>query len=79
MINVVLYEPEIPQNTGNVMRTCAGTGVKLHLIKPLGFSLDENSIKRSGANYIDSCDYSIYVWQDLIYCSTWLDTVVVTV
>ena len=60
MINVVLYEPEIPQNTGNVMRTCAGTGVKLHLIKPLGFSLDENSIKRSGANYIDSCDYAVY-------------------
>lgn len=60
MINVVLYEPEIPQNTGNVMRTCAGTGVKLHLIKPLGFSLDENSIKRSGANYIDSCDYTVY-------------------
>ena len=57
MINVVLYEPEIPQNTGNIMRTCAGTGVKLHLIKPLGFSLDENSIKRSGANYIDSCDF----------------------
>ena len=60
MINVVLYEPEIPQNTVNIMRTCAGTGVKLHLIKPLGFSLDENSIKRSGANYIDSCDYAVY-------------------
>lgn len=60
MINVVLYEPEIPQNTGNIMRTCAGTGVKLHLIKPLGFSLDEKSIKRSGANYIDSCDYKVY-------------------
>ena len=60
MINVVLYEPEIPQNTGNIMRTCAGTGVKLHLIKPLGFSLDEKSIKRSGANYIDSCDYTVY-------------------
>ena len=60
MINVVLYEPEIPQNTGNIMRTCAGTGVKLHLIKPLGFSLDEKSIKRSGANYIDNCDYTVY-------------------
>ena len=60
MINVVLYEPEIPQNTGNIMRTCAGTGVKLHLIKPLGFLLDEKSIKRSGANYIDSCDYVVY-------------------
>lgn len=60
MINVVLYEPEIPQNTGNIMRTCAGTGVKLHLIKPLGFLLDEKSIKRSGANYIANCDYTVY-------------------
>jgi len=40
VINIVLYEPEIPQNTGNIMRTCAGTYAKLHLIKPLGFSLD---------------------------------------
>ena len=60
MINVVLYEPEIPQNTGNIMRTCAGTDVKLHLIKPLGFSLDEKHIKRSGVNYIDHCDYTVY-------------------
>ena len=60
MINVVLYEPEIPQNTGNIMRTCAGTNTKLHLIEPLGFSLDEKSIKRSGANYIEQCDYQIY-------------------
>ena len=41
MINIVLYEPEIPQNTGNIMRTCAGTNTNLHLIKPLGFSLDD--------------------------------------
>lgn len=60
MINVVLYEPEIPQNTGNIMRTCAGTSVKLHLIKPLGFSLDEKHIKRSGVNYIEHCDYTVY-------------------
>ena len=60
MINVVLYEPEIPQNTGNIMRTCAATDTRLHLIKPLGFSLDEKSIKRSGANYVDSCDYTLY-------------------
>lgn len=60
MINVVLYEPEIPMNTGNIMRTCAGTDVTLHLIKPLGFSLDEKSIKRSGANYIDKCNYIVY-------------------
>ncbi len=60
MINVVLYSPEIPQNTGNIMRTCAATNTKLHLIKPLGFSLDEKVVKRSGANYIDKCDYTVY-------------------
>lgn len=60
MINVVLYEPEIPGNTGNIMRTCAGTNVKLHLIKPLGFSLEDKYIKRSGVNYIEHCDYTVY-------------------
>ncbi len=60
MLNVVLYAPEIPQNTGNIMRTCAATNTKLHLIKPLGFSLDEKQIKRSGANYINECDYTVY-------------------
>ena len=60
MLNVVLFEPEIPQNTGNIMRTCVATGAKLHLIKPLGFSLDEKSVRRSGANYIDDCDYTVY-------------------
>ena len=54
MINIVLYEPEIPQNTGNIMRTCAATGTKLHLIEPLGFKLDEKSIKRCGVNYIET-------------------------
>ena len=60
MINIVLYEPEIPQNTGNIMRTCAGTYTKLHLIKPLGFSLDDRYLKRSGVNYIEHCDYKVY-------------------
>ena len=60
MINIVLFEPEIPGNTGNIMRTCAGTGTKLHLIKPLGFSLEDKYIKRSGVNYIDHCDYTVY-------------------
>ncbi len=60
MINIVLYEPEIPQNTGNIMRTCAGTGTKLHLIRPLGFSLSDNMIKRSGVNYIEHCNYYVY-------------------
>ena len=60
MINIVLFEPEIPQNTGNIMRTCAGTYTKLHLIKPLGFKLDDKHIKRSGVNYIEHCDYTVY-------------------
>jgi tRNA (cytidine/uridine-2'-O-)-methyltransferase len=60
MLNIVLYEPEIPANTGNIMRTCVATGTKLHLIKPLGFSLEEKYIKRAGANYIDKCDYELY-------------------
>lgn len=60
MINVVLFEPEIPGNTGNIMRTCAGTGVNLHLIKPLGFSLEDKYIKRSGVNYIKYCNYTVY-------------------
>ena len=60
MLNVVLYEPEIPQNTGNIMRTCAGTGTMLHLIEPLGFKLDDAHIKRSGVNYIEHCNYRVY-------------------
>ena len=60
MINVVLFEPEIPGNTGNIMRTCVATKTTLHLIKPLGFSLDEKYIKRSGVNYIDKCKYFVY-------------------
>lgn len=65
MNNIVLYAPEIPQNTGNIMRTCAATNTRLHLIKPLGFSLDEKSIKRSGANYINNCDYTVYEnWEE---------------
>ena len=60
MINVVLFEPEIPGNTGNIMRTCVATNTTLHLIKPLGFSLDDKYIKRSGVNYIDKCKYFVY-------------------
>ena len=65
MLNIVLYEPEIPMNTGNIMRTCVATGTRLHLIEPLGFSLDEKSIKRSGVNYIDKLEYYVYKnWDD---------------
>ena len=57
MLDIVLYEPEIPQNTGNIMRTCAGTNTKLHLIKPLGFEIDNNHLVRAGVNYINNVDY----------------------
>lgn len=60
MINVVLFEPEIPANTGNIMRTCVATNSILHLIKPLGFSLEDKYIKRCGVNYIDKCKYFVY-------------------
>lgn len=60
MINVVLFEPEIPANTGNIIRTCVATNSKLHLIKPLGFSLEEKYIKRCAVNYFDKCDITIY-------------------
>lgn len=60
MIHVVLYEPEIPGNTGNIMRTCAATGAKLHLIEPLGFSLEEKYLNRCAANYTEFCNYQVY-------------------
>ena len=60
MINIVLYEPEIPQNTGNIMRTCVATNSKLHLIEPLGFKVDDKTVKRCGVNYIDKLEYKIY-------------------
>lgn len=59
-INIVLYNPEIPQNTGNIMRSCVGFDAKLHLIKPLGFSLDEKHLRRSCLDYYDYLDYEVY-------------------
>ena len=67
MINIVLYEPEIPENTGNIMRTCVATGARLHLIKPFGFKIDDAHLKRAGVNYIDKLDFFIYNdWNDFI-------------
>lgn len=60
MINIVLHEPEIPGNTGNIGRTCVATGVKLHLIEPLGFQIDENHLKRAGMDYWDKLDVTVY-------------------
>lgn len=59
-LNIVLVEPEIPQNTGNIIRTCACTGAVLHLVRPLGFSMDEKSLKRAGLDYVDLVDIKYY-------------------
>lgn len=61
MINIVLLEPEIPANTGNIGRTCVATGTRLHLIEPLGFSLSEKAIKRAGMDYWSELDVTTYV------------------
>ena len=60
-LNIVLYEPEIPANTGNIGRTCVATGTRLHLIEPLGFSLSEKALKRAGMDYWKDLDVTRYV------------------
>ena len=59
-INIVLHEPEIPQNTGNIARTCAATGAALHLIRPLGFAIDDRKLKRAGLDYWHHLDITYY-------------------
>lgn len=61
MLNIVLFEPEIPANTGNIGRTCVATGTRLHLIEPLGFRLNEKAIKRAGMDYWSDLDVTTYV------------------
>ena len=60
-LNIVLHEPEIPANTGNIGRTCVATGTRLHLIEPLGFSLSEKALKRAGMDYWKDLDVTRYV------------------
>ena len=60
MFNIVLIEPEIPQNTGNIARTCAATDSVLHLVKPLGFDIDEKSVRRAGLDYWDKLTIKVY-------------------
>ncbi|MCL1803356.1 MAG: tRNA (cytidine(34)-2'-O)-methyltransferase [Eubacteriaceae bacterium] len=60
MLNIVLFQPEIPQNTGNIARTCVATGSKLHLIKPYSFTLSEKAVKRAGLDYWSYLDLSEY-------------------
>lgn len=59
-INIVLHEPEIPQNTGNIARTCAATGAALHIIRPMGFEIDDRKLKRAGLDYWDKLDITYY-------------------
>ena len=60
MLNIVLHEPEIPANTGNIGRTCVAAGARLHLIKPLGFQINEKALKRAGLEYWDKLDVWVY-------------------
>lgn len=68
MFNIVLHEPEIPENTGNIGRTCAATGSALHLIDPLGFHLNEKSIKRAGMDYWDNLEVKRYINYEDFLC-----------
>ncbi|MCI8667077.1 MAG: tRNA (cytidine(34)-2'-O)-methyltransferase [Dorea sp.] len=61
MLNIVLHEPEIPANTGNIGRTCVAAGARLHLIEPLGFKLSEKNLKRAGMDYWDKLDVTTYI------------------
>ena len=80
MLHIVLHEPEIPQNTGNIARTCAATGAKLHIIKPIPFEISDRTVKRAGLDYWHLVDLVIYENYDefiaknpganLYYCST---------
>jgi tRNA (cytidine/uridine-2'-O-)-methyltransferase len=65
-LNVVLFEPEIPPNTGNVIRLCANTGARLHLVKPLGFRLDARAVRRSGLDYAELAEVRVH--DDLATC-----------
>ena len=66
-MHIVLMQPEIPQNTGNIARTCAATGAKLHLIKPLGFELSDRYLKRAGLDYWHMMDFCVYEsWDEFI-------------
>ncbi|MGE0583367.1 MAG: tRNA (cytidine(34)-2'-O)-methyltransferase [Steroidobacteraceae bacterium] len=71
MFHIVLHEPEIPPNTGNIIRLCANTGAALHLVRPLGFTLDKRSLRRAGLDYDDLATVSVHA--DLPACRTALD------
>ena len=70
MLNIVLVEPEIPQNTGNIARTCAATGSRLHLVRPLGFAIDDRKLKRAGLDYWHLLDITYYDGLDDFFSKT---------
>ncbi len=67
MLHAALFEPEIPPNTGNIMRLCANTGCPLHLVEPLGFSIDDRSLRRAGLDYRDFADVQTYASVDDLF------------
>ena len=69
-LNIVLVEPEIPQNTGNIARTCAATGARLHLVKPLGFDISEKAVRRAGLDYWHLVDITVYDGIDDFFAKT---------
>ena len=76
MLNIVLFEPEIPQNTGNIARTCAVTGTRLHLIKPLGFDISDKAVKRAGLDYWHLVDVRVYENLDDFFQKTGAEDIV---
>ena len=69
-LNIVLHQPEIPSNTGNIARTCLATGSRLHLIKPLGFSIDDRQLKRAGLDYWHEVDVRLWESLDELFAAT---------
>ncbi len=68
MLNIVLLEPEIPANTGNIGRTCCATGTRLHLIEPMGFRINDKMVKRAGLDYWEKLDVTVYDCLDDFFC-----------
>lgn len=73
MVNIVLVEPEIPQNCGNIARTCAATRCRLHLVEPLGFDISEKAVKRAGLDYWPMVDLTVYPSLDDLFAQTQID------
>jgi len=69
-LNIVLHQPEIPSNTGNIARTCLATGARLHLVKPLGFSIDDRQLKRAGLDYWHEVDLQLWESLDQLFAAT---------